>query len=297
MPMRRRKPWWIRSIFDVPEETIIRLKNPEGPTGENWWSKAWVAVLEDTVEKTKLGRARTCARNGGGSRLRIDAGKIRMGICCSGYTVRDITFLFPKYKEDVWERLVSTIAADAAMTGALLSGDFSEYFVEELMKENIYLLPKNFCDTITFCGCGGVPPCVHVVAAWYLFAEVLDKDPWHLLTLHGLPKYDVIKLVRLVREIEGADLQKLHIPDERLPGGTSDLPTSENPLCFFSIAGDPGPLQQGVTDDCYADPLVLLGPAPANLGGKNLSVRVGSLYPVIQEYADSLVREPDVDEQ
>ncbi|MCX6700136.1 MAG: hypothetical protein NTV68_09440 [Methanomicrobiales archaeon] len=291
---KRRNPWWIKTIYDVSQRNIIRLKSEWGPVGENWWAKVWVAVLEDAGEKGRLTRAKTCARNGSGSRLRIETGQMRIGICCSGYTIRDVVFLFPKFKEDVWVRLISLVAADAALAGALLSGDFTEYFVEELRKENIHLLPKNFREITALCGCGDAHHlCIHVAAAWYLFAEVLDEDPWHLLMLHGLPKDELTRLVRELREIKGVDCSKQSIPKERLSDRTIEVPKLENPAVFFSMAGDPLSLLPGCDPDTVANPILLLGPAPANLGGKNISDRTGNLYPVIREYAEALVRKKE----
>lgn len=292
--MRRRNPWWIKTIYDVSPRNIIRLKSEWGPVGENWWAKAWVAVLEDAGEKGRLTRAKTCARNGSGSHLRIETGQMRIGICCSGYTVRDVVFLFPKFKEDIWVRLISIVAADAALTGALLSGDFTEYFVEELRKEKIHLLPKNFREITTLCGCGDSHPlCIHVAAAWYLFAEILDEDPWHLLMLHGLPKDELTRLVRQLREIEGAECSKQSIPKERAAVRTIEVPKLENPAGFFSMAGDPLSLLPECGPAMGVNPILLLGPSPVNLGGKNISDRVGNLYPMIREYADALIRKKE----
>jgi uncharacterized Zn finger protein len=290
--MRRRKPWWIKTIHDVPQDNIISLKSEEGQIGEDWWAKAWVSVLEDSGEKGRLSRARTCARTGSGSRLRIKPGEMSIGICCSEYTIRDVTFWFPKYKEHVWERLIAIVAADAALTGSLLSGDFSEYFAEELREEKIFLLPRTIQDITTLCYCSdGHDPCIHIAVAWYLFAEVLDANPWHLLTLHGIPKDEVISRVRKLREIEEANLSKPIIPKERLSGNKIDLPKNENPTGFFSMTGDLVSLQSLSDHDTGVNPLVLLGPAPAKLGSKNLSDRVGSLYPKIRDYAEYLMRE------
>jgi uncharacterized Zn finger protein len=290
--MRRRKPWWIKSIYDVSEDKIIRLKSEGGQIGENWWARAWVAVLESVGEKGRLSRARTCARNGSGSRLRIESGEMNIGICCSGYTIRDVTFWFTKYKDDVWGRLVTIIAADAALAGALLSGDFSEYFSEELKKEKIFLLPKSLKDINTYCYCSDHHhPCIHIAVAWYFFAEVLDEDPWHLLTLHGLPKDELILRVKRLREIEGGDQSKPVIPKERLTDRTVEVPKLQNPAGFFSIDGGSVSLPLESKYDTEVNPLILLGSAPAKLGGKNISDRVGSLYPAIREYADGLIRE------
>jgi len=296
--MRRRKPWWINSFYDLPESSIIRLKSTRGTVGETSWAKAWVDLLEGAGEKGRLSRAKNCARKGGGSRLRVESGQMRIGICCSGYTIRDVTLLFPKFKDDVRERLVSIVAADAAMTGSILSGDFTGYLVEELQKQKIFLLPKNFREIHTFCGCGDTEHfCIHVAAAWYLFAEILDEHPWHLFTLHGLNRDDLVRMVRQIRDIEGTEQSKKSIPKKLSPDRIIEVPKSGNPQGFFSMAGDAGSLQAGSNHGTWTNPLVLLGSSPAKLGGKNLSDRVESLYPTIREYAEVLLKEKSRREQ
>ncbi|MFH0968629.1 MAG: hypothetical protein V1862_13185 [Methanobacteriota archaeon] len=294
--MRRRKPWWIKTIYDVAPDKIIRLKNQDGPIGETWLAREFVRVLEEAGEKGRLSRARNCARTGSGSSLRVEPGEMRIGICCSGYTIRDVHFWFPKFKDDIWERFVKIVAADAALTGALLAGDFSEYFIDGLKKEKIFLLPKKFKDLSKYCQCGDDhDPCIHNAVAWYLFAEELDENPWHLLTLRGLHKEEVIKRVRVYRDIQPSLTHKISIPREKVTGKGTDIliPNTVHPIGFFSMSGGRKSLPDMQQDTQEMNPTTLLGLAPFKLGGKNLAERIERLYPVIREYARNFGKEEE----
>lgn len=292
--MRRRKPWWIKSIHDLSPQAIVRLKSQDGRIGENWWAQEFVRILEDAGEKGRLMRARTCGRNGGGSNLSISGGKMNVGICCSGYTIREVMFWFPEFKEDIWNRLVDIIASDATLTGSLLSGDFSEFFADALKCENIILIPEKYTDIRTYCNCGDdKDPCIHVAVAWYLLAEALDKNPWYIFTLYGLSREEITRRVSALCDIHiSAPTREIrHVMREIETDTPVPIPSSVNPIGFFLMSGDVRTLPVSQLDTCEINPITLLGSAPFRLGGKDLGERISLLYPVIQKYAGDIGRE------
>jgi uncharacterized Zn finger protein len=292
--MRRRNRWWIKTIENVPEDRIIRLKSQDGPIGQTWLGREFVRILEEAGEKGRLTRAKTCARKGSGTNLKIRKQHISIGICCSGYTIRDINFMFSELKDQEWDRFVRVVAKDAALTGALYSGDMSEYFFHELEKEKIFLRPKSFKAVYSYCNCGDSQNlCIHVAVAWYFFAEALDANPWHLLTLYGMDKETIINRVRNLRNKE-TYLHERKISLKQKKTGTDTeilIPKKTNPEGFFLMKEDIGSSLVVNQDGPEINPVLLLGPAPYTLGGKNLADRIISLYPNIQEFAGSFEKQ------
>jgi len=287
--MRRRNRWWIHSIDDVSDEKKLKLKAQDGPVGTSWYSREFVRGIESVAEKKRLNRGLACARDKEACKLVIEPGRIKIGISCSGYTIRDVDFMVSRFDQVKWDRLITTIAADAALTGALVSGDFTEYFVHELRKNDIDLLPSMSHDFHPYCNCGDQhDPCIHKIAAWYFVAEALDENPWILLTIKGRNRDEILQAVKkvrpapeMVRKSDTAVAQSGFIPS-----GIS-IPTTVSPIGFFRVEGE-GPILPLRSDSAQIVPVRLLGKAPYYLGRKNLADLVIDLYPRICSYAESV---------
>ena len=294
--MRRKHRWWIKTMGDVPDERKVTLKSQDGPVGENWHSLEFIRVMETIAEKKRLSRGITCARARDASKLTFEPGYIRIGISCSGYTIRDVVFYVSKFSKEEWEQMVGIIAADTALTGALISGDFSERFVMDVRKHGIDLLPSAYKIYNPFCGCGdSYEPCIHVIAAWYFIAEALDTNPWNLLYIRGKTRQELIQEVNRYKpapttrstEPAKASLPALQVSDI-LPYSIS-VPSSASPQGYFACIGSE-PLS--LTDDeQMVFPVRLLGSCPYWLGGKNLADLIEKLYPHISSSAKRIFSE------
>jgi hypothetical protein len=66
------------------------------------------------------------------------------------------------------------------------------------------------------------------------------------------------------------------------------IPEMYDTQSFFSCIGDSDEVLRPVPER-KVSPILLLGPAPYRLGGKNLGERIQGLYPVISDYAAFLL--------
>ncbi len=288
--MRRKNRWWIKSIHDVPLERKIRLKAQDGPVGRSWYAREFVRALESVAEKKRLARGLACARANEASRLVLEPGRIKIGICCSGYTIRDVDFTVSRFKQPEWDLLTETIAADASLTGALVSGDFTEHFVETLRSNNIELIPSLNRDFYCYCTCGDHhDTCIHKIAAWYFIAEALDDNPWLLLYIKGKNREEIMKAVKQVRPApqEQVNRDTGKAVSGLIPSGIP-LPESAPPTGFFTCDGE-GPLIPLQRAGSHVIPVRLLGRSPHYFGRQNMADAVIELYPHIFSYADSIL--------
>jgi len=295
--MRRRKNrWWIKSIHDVPEERKIRLKAQDGPVGTSWYARDFVRAMEAVAEKKRLARGLDCARNHEASRLVFRPGWITIGISCSGYTIRDVDFSVTEFVKPEWDKLIETIAADASLTGALVSGDFSVHFVQELRGIGIDLIPSLNRWFRCYCNCGDHhDPCIHQIAARYFIAEALDDDPWNLLYIRGKSRDDVLNAVRQVKSVQTETVSNSGGTPVSgfFPSGIS-LPEKAAPTGFFTCEGE-GPLVPIQRESVRVIPIKLLGRSPYYFGRENMADAVTELYSSIFSYADSIL--PDEKEE
>ncbi|MBN1167830.1 MAG: hypothetical protein JXA44_11975 [Methanospirillaceae archaeon] len=294
--MRRKNRWWIKSIHDVPEERKLRLKAQDDPVGKSWYAREFIRAIESVAEKKRLARGLACARKNEASRLVFKPGRITIGICCSGYTIREMDFSVSPFKQPEWDQLTETIAADGSLTGALVSGDFTEHFVEALRNNNIELIPSLNRNFYCYCTCGDHhDPCIHTIAAWYFIAEALDDNPWLLLYIRGKNREEVLKAVKQVRPTPQVQENKNtgKAVSGFIPSGIP-LPESAPPTGFFTCEGE-GPLVPLQRESTKVIPVRLLGRSPHYFGRENMADAVIELYPHIFSYADSIL--PDDNEK
>ncbi|MCA1916680.1 hypothetical protein [Methanospirillum hungatei] len=289
--MRRRKNrWWINSIHDVPEDRKITLKAQDGPVGKSWYARDFVRAMEAVAEKKRLARGLDCARKNEAARLVFRPGLIRIGISCSGYTIRDVDLSVTQFRQSEWDTLIKTIAADASLSGALVSGEFSEHFVDELRRVGIYLLPSDEQGFYCYCNCGDHHDfCIHKIAARYFIAEALDDDPWNLLYIRGKSRDDVLNAVRQVKSVQAEMMSRgPGTPVSGfIPSGIK-LPDMAAPTGFFTCEGE-GPLVPIQKESVKINPIKLLGKSPYYFGRENMADAVTELYPSIFSYADSIL--------
>lgn len=288
--MKRNKPWWVRTSDQISPDTVIRFRGQRDQHHDHSWVSEILRALEDAGEKERISRARTCARTRGGSHLIIESGKMRVSVCCAGHTIRDVNLLFPRWNEETINRMGAVIAADAILAGAVLSGDFSDILISCLNEEGIVLIPGDMSGIIPLCTCGEVTyPCIHVAVAWFLLAQVLDEEPWHLFTIRGISISDLIQQVRMWREAT-PDLPNLHIPSlsgREEPGEDPGIPRMVSREGFFSCNGD-GDLPPIPAMNRDVNPVALLGKTAYRWRGRDLAEEVAALYPVIRRYAENL---------
>ena len=283
----KKKIWW-QVPGTLPASKKITLQSQHGPVGKNWWTKQFVSVLEDYGENGRLSRGKHCARYGFGHNIRFGPGEMSMGICCSGGAARSVGLLFPRLSTEVWDRVLDTIAGDAALTGSLLTGEFSRNLADTLKDSEIHLIPDHFRSVRAYCHCSDEQnPCIHIAAAWYFLAEILDEDPWMLFLLHGMTREVVIQRVQTYRNLISPP-----VPGPDRTGAMTDqatgIPETYDPSGFFSCIGDADDMMS-LASKRKVSPIILLGPAPYRLGGKNLGERIDGLYQGISAYATSVL--------
>lgn len=198
-------------------------------------------------------------------------------------------------RQPEWDTLIATIAADTSLIGALVSGEFSEHFVQALRSIGFDLIPSLKTGVHCYCNCGDHHnPCIHKIAARYFVAEALGDDPWLLLSIRGKSRDDVLKAVR---EVKSVSLKENRNPGEAIsrfiPSGIK-LPKSALPTGFFTYEEE-GPLVPLQKEGTKVIPVRLLGRSPYFFGRLNMADAVIDLYPHIFSYADSIL--PDEQEK
>lgn len=180
--------------------------------GATWWGAAWLDALENRAlsDPNRLPRGRTYARQDRVVDLELSPGLVQARVWGSD---RYATQLSVRVLSDAeWDLVLETVMAQAANAAALLSGEVPKAIGDLVLPDKGDLGPDCSCPD-------GAEPCKHAAALCYVVADLLDEDPFALLTLRGRGRDEVLAEIRQRRaEALGGEV-----------GAPSDLPRGPDP--------------------------------------------------------------------
>lgn len=169
--------------------------------GNTWWGKAWVDALEGraNLDPNRLPRGRTYARHDHVNRLEAEPGRITALVRGSRVLPYRVTITVRTFDDDQWDRLVDALTSQAAHAAALLNHELLPEVVETARSHDVDLLPGPG-DLRPSCSCPDhADPCKHSAAVCYVTADLVDQDPFVLLTLRGRGPEAVMDAIRARR--------------------------------------------------------------------------------------------------
>ncbi|CAM2873127.1 SWIM zinc finger family protein [Skermania piniformis] len=190
----------------------IEARSRRGGFGRNWWSRAFVELLEQVADSGRAGRGRTYARQGQVVTMQIEPGMVVAEVQGSQPQPFLVELRVRRLDESASAELTEAIRATPGMLAEIVSGVLPESLGELLMPTG--------ADLDFDCSCPDPGwPCKHAVALGYLAAERLDEAPIEMLTVRG------VVLDTLISDVEtGATVD----PDDPF-GDRSVLPALPSP--------------------------------------------------------------------
>ncbi|MBD2328657.1 SWIM zinc finger family protein [Alkalinema sp. FACHB-956] len=163
----------------------------------NWWGQRFIEALESFTETNRLSRGRSYARGNKVKSFTIADGhitaKVRgsvnpyFGVYKEPLYTTEIEF--PLISEAQWAAIIALIATKAGFLSKLMMNEIPENIEEPFKTLGIHLLPQRRSDIITRCSCPDYSnPCKHIAGVYYLIAAELDRDPFLLFELRGIPR-------------------------------------------------------------------------------------------------------------
>ncbi len=187
--------------------------------GATWWGAAWLDALERRalVDPNRLPRGRTYARQDRVVDLELSPGLVQARVWG---TDRYATQLSVRVLSDAeWDTVLETVMSQAANAAALLSGEVPNAIGDLVLPDKGDLGPDCSCPD-------SAEPCKHAAALCYIVADLLDEDPFALLTLRGRGRDEVLAEIRRRRaEALGGEVE-----------APSDLPRGPDPGIAASAA-------------------------------------------------------------
>ena len=182
------QPWWLDAAQTRPIKVTggIQINSTRGSVARTWWSKRFLAVLEQIGVGGRMARGRAYARQGQIISLDVDTGGAVAQVQGSRprpYAVRIGVSAFGKAE---WAEVAQAMVADASLTAALLAGEMPHEIEDVFARVGLSLFPASARDLALDCTCPDqAVPCKHLAAVCYVLAERFDADPFAMLALRG----------------------------------------------------------------------------------------------------------------
>ncbi|MBD1875079.1 SWIM zinc finger family protein [Nodosilinea sp. FACHB-131] len=162
-----------------------------------WWGKNFIAAIECLTDSGRLQRGRSYASGGKVKSFEINGGlvtaKVRGSVNPYFGVTTEPTYTtiidFAPVSKAKWVAAIALIASKASLISRLLLNEIP-YNIEDSFKTlGLNLLPASDKDFKTECSCPDHSnPCKHIAGVYYLIAAELDRDPFLLFELRGLPR-------------------------------------------------------------------------------------------------------------
>ncbi len=276
---------WTRPL---PAEDGIEARSRRGEIGETWWSRRFIELLESFGVGSRLQRGRTYARSGQVVELDVEHGVVLAKVQGSRYTPYRVRIRFRALTENQWRRAEKAMAAQALPLAKLLAGEMP-YDIEELLEgAKLTLFPRSASELTATCTCpDGVNPCKHIAATYYILAERFDEDPFLIFTWRGRDQEELIESLRKRR----APARRGARTSTASAGGSS-VPEPVAPLStvldsFWSCGPELDAFHVSPLAGEAPDALLRqLGPAPVEVGDRNLTDVLAGAYATLAQAAE-----------
>jgi uncharacterized Zn finger protein len=254
----------------------IKARSKRGAIGEQWWSRRFIGVLEESGLSGRLTRGRSYARAGQVLDFSLTQGKVTAQVQGSRVKPYDVRIVVLPLTKAQWKRVTERLASQALFRAKLLAGEMPHEIEDVFAECGTPLFPRSASDLDMHCSCPdwGVP-CKHLAAVCYVLAEEFDRDPFAMLAWRGKARNDLLAALRDVRSAPRSR-SSAGGPDRAgvLEPGEPAAPLPESPDDFWSARLSPARLRAlsapvgPVTPDLL---LRMFPPPPVAVRGQDLA--------------------------
>lgn len=272
----------------LPAQGGIEARSRRGALGETWWSRRFIELLESFGVGSRLKRGRTYARSGQVVELEVEHGVVLAKVQGSRYSPYRVRIRFKALSENQWRRAEKAMASQALPLAKLLAGEMP-HDVEELFDScKLALFPRSVSELTATCTCPDWEnPCKHIAATYYILAERFDEDPFLIFTWRGRDREELLERLRKRRAPAGLGAKAGTTSTGVAGVSRPSAPLSTALGSFWSC----GPELEGFHVSPLAgeapDALLRqLGPAPVEVGERNLAEVLAGAYVILAHTAE-----------
>ncbi|MFI5003805.1 MAG: SWIM zinc finger family protein [Solirubrobacterales bacterium] len=277
----------LESLRPLPAREGIAAHSLEQASGESWWSRRFIELLESFGVGSRLERGRDYARSGQVSELEVEPGIVLAKVQGSRFTPYRVRIRAEALSEHQWRRAEKAMAAQALSLAQLLAGEMPHDIEELFAACRLTLLPASYGELKASCTCPDEEnPCKHLAAAYYILAERFEEDPFLIFTWRGRTREELMESLRTRRgkaRANGAAATTAATAaassDVAASTDTGAPPLSALRDSFWSSGPELSALHISPLAGEAPDALLRqLGPTPVQSGGREIAERLAPAY-------------------
>jgi uncharacterized Zn finger protein len=185
---------WFDNTGPIRVDGGLAVRAKRGKIGEQWWSRRFVDILEQTCDPGRLARGRSYARKGQVIDFELTPGRVAGRVQGSRPEPYQVVIDIPAYDDHQWAGILAALGSQALYRAALLAGSMPHEIVELFDELELPLFPSRL-EMRCSCPDWGTP-CKHVSAVLYVLAEAFDDDPFLVLAWRGFGKDELLTALR-----------------------------------------------------------------------------------------------------
>jgi uncharacterized Zn finger protein len=207
MPGRGWDDRWARypESRPLPVADGIATSKQRGAMASTWWSKRFVDVLESYGLGARMQRGRRYARTGQVASFEVRPGLLLAQVQGSRPVPYLISIAVQQPSAEQWAHVDAELASRVGFVARLLAGEVPLDLEAVFDAAGVALFPREWSMLDATCSCPDWEnPCKHIAAALYVFADLLDADPWLVLEWCGRTRDQVLAPLQAARA-DGTD--------------------------------------------------------------------------------------------
>lgn len=275
----------------------VRLTKSEAEAGsfpESWAAQRWLRLMHGAAAPRAASEGLQYAAGGQTRSISIDPGRVRALVQGRQMRAYDTAFSVKTMSDAKWQSVVAAMVEQAVYAAKLLAGELPATVEDLFIPLGLRLFPEpGDGDVTASCTCLDFRTqpahwCKHAACAAYLVADRLATDPFHIFTLRGLPREDLLERLRQHRVSASAPAGGALVYSPHIPG-VSDSPArplEDSVGGFWDMPGDLALPDMPVEPPAVSHPLLRrLGPSPFPSGKFPMIGLLATCYDVISERA------------
>jgi len=167
------------------------------PLNLGWCARGWIEPILTQAREVELHEGFDYAKQGQTRSLVFEPGRVVASVQGRAIRPYKVVMQVQTYTDEQWDAVVGALAERAIYGGKLLAGEMPEGINEVFNSLGLELFPKAVGDVVAACTAPHDRPwCKHVCCVTHLVAEALEKDPFLILVLRGMPAMELLERLR-----------------------------------------------------------------------------------------------------
>lgn len=201
----------------------IKARSKQGKFVKNWWATRWLEAMEQVLDRGRLQRGRSYARQGQVLALEEGGGEIKARVQGSRHTPYKVTIRITPLADKEWEEVMGALADRPAFVAQLLAGHMPPDIEEAFQSVKVDLFP-GAAELNQECSCPDwADVCKHLAAVHYILAQRFDEDPFLLFRLRGKTQEEIVAALGTAENRDSTPGEADDAPAAALPASPAEF--------------------------------------------------------------------------